>query len=133
MQFLLVPRQGLPSRPRRVIERSGRRSAAAPYLGSVGHDRSLHTLTPTTSRRARPIRGEARVAGDKSISHRALMLGALAIGETAVSGLLEGDDGHANRMGGEGDKGGNLIEDVSELGEDEDEKTKVATAMNDGG
>ena len=38
------------------------------------------------------ISGEARVPGDKSISHRAIMLGSLAEGETRVSGFLEGDD-----------------------------------------
>jgi len=38
------------------------------------------------------IRGEARVPGDKSISHRAVMLGALADGTTQVTGLLEGAD-----------------------------------------
>lgn len=36
-----------------------------------------------------------RVPGDKSISHRALMFGALAVGETRISGLLEGEDVHA--------------------------------------
>ena len=36
--------------------------------------------------------GEARVPGDKSISHRAIMLGALAEGATRVSGFLEGED-----------------------------------------
>jgi 3-phosphoshikimate 1-carboxyvinyltransferase len=36
--------------------------------------------------------GEARVPGDKSISHRALMFGALAVGTTEVTGLLEGED-----------------------------------------
>jgi len=39
-----------------------------------------------------PLRGRIRVPGDKSISHRALMLGALAVGETRASGLLEGED-----------------------------------------
>ena len=39
-----------------------------------------------------PLTGAIRVPGDKSISHRSLMLGALAIGETRVSGLLEGED-----------------------------------------
>ncbi|AKM06722.1 3-phosphoshikimate 1-carboxyvinyltransferase [Pelagerythrobacter marensis] len=39
-----------------------------------------------------PLRGKIRVPGDKSISHRALMLGALAVGETRASGLLEGED-----------------------------------------
>ena len=38
------------------------------------------------------MRGTIRVPGDKSISHRAIMLGALAVGETRVSGLLEGED-----------------------------------------
>lgn len=39
-----------------------------------------------------PLRGEAAVPGDKSISHRALMLSALAVGESRVEGLLEGED-----------------------------------------
>ncbi|MCX5494945.1 3-phosphoshikimate 1-carboxyvinyltransferase [Kaistia dalseonensis] len=41
---------------------------------------------------APPLTGRIRVPGDKSISHRALMLGALAIGETTIEGLLEGGD-----------------------------------------
>jgi 3-phosphoshikimate 1-carboxyvinyltransferase len=44
---------------------------------------------------ARPVArlsGRARAPGDKSVSHRALMFGALALGETTVSGLLEGED-----------------------------------------
>lgn len=39
-----------------------------------------------------PLRGTMRVPGDKSISHRSLMLGALAVGKTTVTGLLEGED-----------------------------------------
>ena len=39
-----------------------------------------------------PLRGEIRVPGDKSISHRCVMLGAIAHGDTRVSGLLEGED-----------------------------------------
>ena len=39
-----------------------------------------------------PLRGEIRVPGDKSISHRAVMLGAIADGETRIRGLLEGED-----------------------------------------
>jgi 3-phosphoshikimate 1-carboxyvinyltransferase len=41
---------------------------------------------------ARPLSGEALVPGDKSISHRALMFGALAVGTTEITGLLEGED-----------------------------------------
>ncbi len=47
---------------------------------------------PLSARRTGPLSGTARPPGDKSISHRALMLGALAVGETAIEGLLEGDD-----------------------------------------
>jgi 3-phosphoshikimate 1-carboxyvinyltransferase len=39
-----------------------------------------------------PLKGRIRVPGDKSISHRSIMLGALAVGETSVTGLLEGED-----------------------------------------
>jgi 3-phosphoshikimate 1-carboxyvinyltransferase len=41
---------------------------------------------------AAPLKGEAAVPGDKSISHRSLMLSALAVGESAIEGLLEGED-----------------------------------------
>jgi len=49
-------------------------------------------LTPLTARRGGPLRGRLRVPGDKSISHRALILAAMTVGETAISGLLEGED-----------------------------------------
>ncbi|WP_279349940.1 3-phosphoshikimate 1-carboxyvinyltransferase [Erythrobacter litoralis] len=39
-----------------------------------------------------PLKGRIRVPGDKSISHRALMFGALAVGRSRISGLLEGED-----------------------------------------
>ncbi len=47
---------------------------------------------PLTARRSARISGRVRVPGDKSISHRALILGALAIGRTPITGLLEADD-----------------------------------------
>jgi 3-phosphoshikimate 1-carboxyvinyltransferase len=47
---------------------------------------------PLTARRSGPLTGRVRVPGDKSISHRSLILGALAVGETRISGLLEGAD-----------------------------------------
>ncbi len=47
---------------------------------------------PMTARKAGPLRGVAEVPGDKSISHRALIFGAMAVGETRISGLLEGQD-----------------------------------------
>jgi 3-phosphoshikimate 1-carboxyvinyltransferase len=47
---------------------------------------------PLTARRNGPLAGRVRVPGDKSISIRALILGSLAVGETKVAGLLEGED-----------------------------------------
>jgi 3-phosphoshikimate 1-carboxyvinyltransferase len=48
---------------------------------------------PLLARRpAGPLQGSLRVPGDKSISHRALMFGALAVGQTRITGLLEGED-----------------------------------------
>ena len=49
-------------------------------------------LTPLTARQGSPLQGRARVPGDKSISHRALILAALTVGETTIGGLLEGED-----------------------------------------
>jgi 3-phosphoshikimate 1-carboxyvinyltransferase len=45
-----------------------------------------------TAAHGNPLRGRIRVPGDKSISHRALILGALAVGPTRISQLLEGED-----------------------------------------
>jgi 3-phosphoshikimate 1-carboxyvinyltransferase len=53
---------------------------------------SASNQVPLTARRNGPLAGRIRVPGDKSISIRALILGALTVGETCVSGLLEGED-----------------------------------------
>jgi 3-phosphoshikimate 1-carboxyvinyltransferase len=54
---------------------------------------SIPPPRPCVARRPpAPLQGSARVPGDKSISHRALMFGALAVGETRITGLLEGED-----------------------------------------
>jgi 3-phosphoshikimate 1-carboxyvinyltransferase len=50
------------------------------------------TPIPMMSRPCGPLHGEAHVPGDKSISHRSLILGAMAVGETKITGLLEGED-----------------------------------------
>lgn len=47
---------------------------------------------PMKSRKATGLSGTANVPGDKSISHRSLILGALSVGETTIEGLLEGQD-----------------------------------------
>ena len=49
-------------------------------------------VTPLSARRSPPLKGRVRVPGDKSISHRALILGALTVGATTIEGLLEGED-----------------------------------------
>jgi hypothetical protein len=57
-------------------------------LGTVMHSDPV----PLTARRGGPLTGRAQVPGDKSISIRALILGALAVGETRITGMLEGED-----------------------------------------
>ena len=50
------------------------------------------TAQPMTAHKSGPLKGTALVPGDKSISHRALIFGAMAVGETTITGLLEGQD-----------------------------------------
>src|SRR5262249_29117806 len=50
------------------------------------------TLKPLIARKTGPLRGAVVAPGDKSVSHRALIFGALAVGETTISGLLEAED-----------------------------------------
>lgn len=50
------------------------------------------TPVAMSSHKSTGLQGQADVPGDKSISHRSLILGALSVGETVVTGLLEGDD-----------------------------------------
>ena len=52
---------------------------------------------PFTCRRTGPLRGAIEVPGDKSISHRSLLFGALSTGETRVTGLLDAEDVHSTR------------------------------------
>ncbi|GAO04246.1 3-phosphoshikimate 1-carboxyvinyltransferase [Anaeromyxobacter sp. PSR-1] len=56
------------------------------------------TSGPLTCRRAGPLRGAIEVPGDKSISHRSLLFGALSTGETRVTGLLDAEDVHSTRQ-----------------------------------
>ncbi|SFS84568.1 3-phosphoshikimate 1-carboxyvinyltransferase [Brevundimonas viscosa] len=52
----------------------------------------MTTPSHLTARRSRALSGRTRAPGDKSMSHRALILGAMASGTTEIDGLLEGDD-----------------------------------------
>lgn len=64
-------------------------STAAIAIKSTDGRQDLIVQTPTAGL---SVRGSVRVPGDKSISHRALMLGAIAEGETQIQGLLLGED-----------------------------------------
>jgi 3-phosphoshikimate 1-carboxyvinyltransferase len=50
------------------------------------------TATPMSAGKSRGLSGRLRVPGDKSISHRSLLIGALTVGRTRIEGLLEGED-----------------------------------------
>lgn len=66
------------------------RRAPIPGSQTVNHDAQP---SPLTARRSTTgLTGRVRVPGDKSISHRSLILGALAVGHTQITGLLEGAD-----------------------------------------
>ncbi|MCY0149333.1 3-phosphoshikimate 1-carboxyvinyltransferase [Hoeflea sp. G2-23] len=56
----------------------------------MGHTET--PLRPASARRSRSLKGDIRIPGDKSISHRSFMFGGLASGETRITGLLEGED-----------------------------------------
>src|SRR5499427_9229727 len=58
----------------------------------TAHAPASPKIAPMTAARNGPLHGRLRVPGDKSMSHRALILGALAVGKTRISGLLEGED-----------------------------------------
>src|SRR5947207_10588378 len=64
------------------------------YLAARKDPNLTHSgpATPLEARSSGPLSGRVRVPGDKSISHRSLILGALAVGQTRISGLLEGED-----------------------------------------
>lgn len=49
-------------------------------------------MQPLSAHTSEPLGGAVTVPGDKSISHRSLLIGALAVGETVIDGLLEGED-----------------------------------------
>ncbi len=49
-------------------------------------------LKPMSAARSRGLTGRLRVPGDKSISHRSLLIGAMTVGRTEITGLLEGED-----------------------------------------
>jgi len=82
---------------------------------------SHQTPRPLTLSARGPLRGTVTVPGDKSISHRALMFAALAVGESRIEGLLEGEDVLATAaamraMGAEVERGGDRVWRVHGVG-----------------
>jgi 3-phosphoshikimate 1-carboxyvinyltransferase len=61
----------------------------------MNHSQPRENAQPLSARKSPPLKGVAQVPGDKSISQRALILGALAEGETRITGLLESGDVHS--------------------------------------
>lgn len=74
-----APRRIMPSAPCRHVARESVLSAHASPAKLIAHPVSR-------------LQGRVRAPGDKSVSHRSLMFGALALGETRITGLLEGED-----------------------------------------
>ena len=58
----------------------------------------ISKLRPASARRGAALKGDIRIPGDKSISHRSFMFGGLARGETRITGLLEGEDSSLKRL-----------------------------------
>ena len=74
---------------------NGRKQTIVDQLTAPPKDAAGETISgprPVVSEPSGPLSGEAVLPGDKSVSHRALIFGALAVGETRVEGLLEGGD-----------------------------------------
>ena len=69
------------------VKRAGHEGLPRRFTSAAGRHQPLRAGAP-----AAPLPGRHRVPGDKSISHRALMFGALAVGTTEITGLLEGED-----------------------------------------
>lgn len=82
----------LPCHPRTPLSKAI--SARAPDTGPADPlgDRRVSLPDHLTARRSPALNGLVRAPGDKSMSHRALILGAMATGVTEIEGLLEGDD-----------------------------------------
>src|SRR5262245_54217409 len=86
----MVPRAGHTPRAGRSLATSGRACQKLCHPISAAAETSV--VMRLKARFAGPLRGRVRPPGDKSISHRALILGALARGRTEVEGLLEAED-----------------------------------------
>jgi 3-phosphoshikimate 1-carboxyvinyltransferase len=76
----------------RVTARKARVTSAGAARGEARVSHGNAQPSPVTAEAGVPLKGRLRAPGDKSISHRALIFGLLAIGETRIEGLLEGDD-----------------------------------------
>src|SRR3546814_10053297 len=74
-----------PARPDRTFPAAAK-AAQQPSTNASPDKESQILVRPMTARPGTALSGSARLPGDKSISHRALMFGALAVGETTIDG-----------------------------------------------
>src|SRR3546814_16880343 len=92
------PQSGLPTKRARLAIAGGRCQKPNPFSSQLRPGTRMtaasQPLPPSLNVSTPPI-GTVRVPGDKSISHRAPMLGAMAVGERVMEGLLEAQDGVA--------------------------------------
>src|SRR3546814_9936292 len=89
------PQSGLPTKRARLAIAGGRCQKPNPFSSQLRPGTRMTAASqplPLSLNVSTPLIGTVRVPGDKSISHRALMLGALAVGESVIEGLLEGED-----------------------------------------
>src|SRR3546814_13247154 len=89
------PQSGLPTKRARLAIAGGRCQKPNPFSSQLRPGTRMTAASqplPLSLNVSTPLIGTVRVPGDKSISHRALMLGALAVGESVLEGLLEGED-----------------------------------------
>jgi len=85
-----------PVKPCYVIKVKALLAASKPKSTDNMTQTDLHAhMMGATSQKSGPLQGHVRAPGDKSISHRAIILGAMADGETSLSGLLDGADIHS--------------------------------------
>ena len=101
-------------------------SGSSPVSGAPCHSgtplsKAASMPSPKSFSPAGPLRGSIAIPGDKSISHRSLMLSALAIGESVIEGLLEGEDVHATAtalraMGADIERGDDAVWRVNGVG-----------------
>src|SRR3546814_19660440 len=88
------PQSGLPTKRARLAIAGGRCQKPNPFSSQLRPGTRMTAASqplPLSLNVSTPLIGTVRVPGDQSISHRARMLGALAVGESVIEGMREGE------------------------------------------